>query len=324
MAYQVPGASAPHANVVASINGNHASVDFTGLPHYDSTEINPSSVELYISASAPTDFQSAVVVLNQARSLYLDHLTYNNGGGAPIYAHKVQDNVNVVTQPAMDGGALYTTMFNAIKTLYLAVRTSYVNHINNLKPNQTAGLYHVGIDTVDVLGAVPVINDEADLVVDMNNLKAQFNAHIVNTTGVHGAADGGNALTSPNAVLGDLDTSIDLVNEMKTNLNAHFATGGMVHTGAFGADTQNTIVASSVSYPAGLFDLANDIYTQYEAHRVSVTYHNVADGTNILAGVMTYPVTTIAELIDAAGFIQTKLNGHFRFAPLYSRALRVV
>jgi len=29
-------------------------------------------------------------------------------------------------------------------------------------------------------------------------------------------------------------------------------------------------------------------------------------------------------LIGAAGDIQTKLNGHFRFAPLYSRALRVV
>ena len=198
-----------------------------------------------------------------------------------------------------------------------------MNHINNLKPNQTAGLYHVGIDTVDVLGAVPVINDEADLVVDMNNLKAQFNAHIVNTTGVHGAADGGNALTSPNAVLGDLDTSIDLVNEMKTNLNAHFATGGMVHTGAFGADTQNTIVASSVSYPAGLFDLANDIHDQYELHRPSTTYHNVADGTNGLNALF-YPVTNITMLIGAAGDIQTKLNGHFRFAPLYSRALRVV
>jgi hypothetical protein len=322
---QVAAANAPATNVVNAINGNHADRDFTGLAHYDGTEVDPNGTELYISSPAPTDFTTAVTVLNQARSLYGSHLTYANSGSAPIFAHKVQDNTNVITAPAMDGATTYDTMFSAIKTLHLAIRTSYVNHINNKKPDQTTGAYHGGIDTVNVLGAVPVINDEADLAVDVNNLKAQYNLHIVMTSGsVHGGADMTNAITAPNAVQGNLDLFITLVNQAKTKINAHFALGAGTHDGAFGADNQNTIAAASVSYPAGLFDLINDLYTKYEAHIASTTFHFTADATNSLSGIITYPVTTLAALVSGAADIRTKFNAHFRFAPLYSRALRVI
>ena len=169
------------------------------------------------------------------------------------------------------------------------------------------------------------VDDEADLAVDMNNLKAQYNAHIVNTTGtVHGTADAANGITAANAVQGSLDLFITLVNQMKSKLNAHFALAGKVHTGAFGADTQNTISAASVSYPAGLFDLINDIGAKYEAHRADATViHNDPDATNTLAAI-TFPVTTIANLIAGAAVIRTQLNAHFRFAPPYSRALRII
>jgi hypothetical protein len=324
MAYQVLTASAPAANIVNAINGNHEQEDFTGLPHFDGTEVNPSQVELYIDSPTPVDFTSAVTVLNQALSLYNTHLTYSNGGdGIPLYAHLVQDTADVVSVPPMDGGTLYNTMFNAVLTLYLAIRTSYVNHINNLMPDQTTAAYHTGIDSVNVLGATPVINNEADLAVDMNNLKAQFDLHIVDTTGVHGAADMTNGITAPNEVSGQLDTAITLVNQLKTKLNAHFALGGSVHTGDFGADTQNTITAATVAYPGGLFDLVNAIHDAYEAHRVSTTYHNVGDSTNVL-NIHLYPVSTITGLISAAADEQTKLNAHFRFAPQYSRAVRLI
>ncbi|HNB04313.1 MAG TPA: hypothetical protein PKV97_00155 [Thauera aminoaromatica] len=325
MAYQVPSASAPHANIVAAINGNHASVDSTGKSHWDSTEIDPSGTELYISVPDATDFLTGVAVVNAAKSLYNTHRTYSNAGiNTHIYAHLNSDTTNVVTTADMDGTSLYNTMFQAIKTLYLEIRTAYVNHINNKKPDQTTAAYHTDIDTVDVLGAVPTINDEADLAVDMNNCKAQYNLHIVNTTGVHGASDAGNAITAANAVQGNLDTFITLVNQMKTKINAHFATAGMVHTGAFGADNQNTIVGAAVSYPAGLFTLINEIYTDYEAHRADATlYHQVADATNVLTGGY-YPVTTLAGFVTAAQEQKTKINAHFRNAPAYSRAVRVV
>lgn len=325
MAYQVPSASAPHANIVAAINGNHASVDFTGLSHWDSTEIDPNGNELYISVPNATDFLTAVAVVNQVKARYNSHLSYSNAGIATnIYAHLNSDVSNVITTADMDGTALYNTMFQAIKTLYLEIRTSYVNHINNKKPDQTTAAYHVGVDSVDVLGAVPTINDEADLAVDMNNCKAQYNLHIVNATGVHGAADMANGITAANAVQGNLDTFITLVNQMKTKLNAHFATAGMVHTGAFGADTQNTIVGAAVSYPGGLFTLINEIGTDYEIHRAEATlYHHVADATNTLTGGY-YPVTTLAGFVTAAQEQKTKINAHFRNAPPYSRAVRVI
>jgi len=323
MAYQVAAANAPAPNVVLAINGNHESVTFTGLPHYDSTEVNPSGVEIYINAPAPIDFLTAVTVLNQAKAIYNQHDTFNNGGtGVPCYAHKINDG-RVVTAADMDGSSLYTQMFNAIRTLYLAVRISYVNHIGNLKPDQTTAAYHTGPDTVDVLGAEPVINDEADLAVDCNNLKAQYNLHIVNTSGVHGAADSTNGITAANAVEGNLSGFITLVNQMKTKLNAHFALAGSVHTGGFGADTENTITAASVTTPVGLYDLVNDIHDKYEAHRPDTSVHNVADSTNVLNAVL-YPVASLSALTLAAADIQTKINAHMRYAPAYSRALRII
>lgn len=322
MAYQITSASAPPTNIISSLNAEHMSNDFTGLIHFDSTEVNPAGVEQYVSATAPVDYLTAVAVVNQAKAIYNLHLTYSNGGdGRPCFAHLDTDSANTVTEADIDGTTVYSTIFNAVKTLYLAVRTSYVNHINNVRPNQTAAVFHIGVDSVDVLGAVPTIVDESDLSVDMNNLKAQYNLHRVNVTGVHGMANT-DAITAANAVVGHLDTAVTLVNQMKTKLNLHFADAA-AHTGAFGADTQNVIAAASVSYPAGLYDLINQIHDKYEAHRASATYHQNADSTNVLNALL-YPVATISAFILAAADIQTKLNAHFRSAPDYSRAVRLV
>lgn len=322
MAFQVTSAGAPPTNIISALNAEHQSHDFTGLFHFDGTEVNPAGVEQYISLATPTDYTSAALVVNQAKALYNLHLTYSNGGnGIPCFAHKVTDAANIVTEADIDPTTVYSTIFNAIKTLYLAVRTSYVNHISNLRPNQTAAVFHTGADTVDVLGAVPTIVDESDLVVDMNNLKAQYNLHRVNVTGVHAFVNT-DSVTSPNAVAGSIDTSVTLANELKTKLNLHFA-DAVAHTGAFGADTENVIAAASVSYPSGLYDLINQIYTKYELHRVSTTYHNTADSTNDLNPSL-YPVSTITGFISAAVDMQTNLNAHFRGSLTYSKAVRLV
>lgn len=321
MAFQVTSAGAPPINIIAALNAEHQSHDFTGLFHFDGTEVNPAGVEQYISLATPTDYTSAALVVNQAKALYNLHLTYSNGGnGIPCFAHKDTDSANTVTVADIDPTTVYTTIFNAIKTLYLAVRTSYVNHINDVRPDQTSAVFHLGVDTVDVLGAVPTIVDESDLAVDMNNLKAQYNAHRVNTS-YHGVANA-NSITSPNVVAGHIDTAVTMANEMKAKLNLHFADAA-AHTGAFGPDTVNVIAAADVSYPSGLYDLINQIYTKYELHRVSTTYHNAADSTNDL-NPSYYPVSTITGFINAAVDMQTNLNAHFRGAPTYSKAVRLV
>lgn len=324
MAQQVPTASAPHARVIAAINGNHADRSFSGLAHYDSSEIQPDGTEVYVALSAPTSLVTAAAVLNQAKAVLNDHYQrHNNGTGSNVYAHKTADNADTIATADMDGAALESSMFLAAKTLYLAWRTAYVHHIANLKPDETAGSYHSPADITNILGSsTPVLDTKYQLAVELNNAKAQYNAHIAFTSGgTHGAADVTNVTTSANASGDDWDSICTLCNELKADLNAHMAnTGGSYHGSA---DSDNTVSAANVSYPADLFTLANVINTSYSAHRQSTTYHENADSSNTLAG-GTWPTTSVALLISNAALIRIKINGHLHNAPTASRALRSV
>ena len=98
----------------------------------------------------------------------------------------------------------------------------------------------------------------------MNNLKGAVQRPHRHTTGVHGAADGGNALTSPMPLPGDLDTSIDLVSRMKTRPECPLRHGRYgAHRRIRGRHAEHHDRGVVRQLPAGLFDLANDIYTQY-------------------------------------------------------------
>lgn len=322
MARQVPTASAPHANITGAINDAHQDSTFTGLAHYDSTEVTADGNEQYVDSPTPTDLASAATAINRSRTLYNEHMTWSNGGnGLKLYAHKTNDPAPTAVA-AMDGTALTSTLFTAIKTLYLEIRQNYVNHINNKKlDGVTSALYHDDPDLVNILGSMPTINDQNDLAVDMNNLKAQYNGHIARGTTIHDNADVTNPVTADNAVAGNLQSFLTLVNQMKTKFNAHLILA-TTHGGAFGNDTQNTVAGAAAAYPAGMFDLANDLYTKYEAHRVSTTYHNAADATYALNGSL-FPVSTEQGLVSAAADLKTNFNGHFRNAPK-GRAVRIV
>jgi len=327
MAFQVPTASAPHAAVVRAINGNHRQSDFTGLSHYDGSEVQSDGTEVYVSGSAPTTIATVATTLNLAKSVLNDHYQRHNASdGSKTYAHKAADNSNTIAASDMDGAALEAAFFLAAKTLYLAWRTSYAHHIANKKPDESTGSYHGAVDSTNILGSTSsTISDKYELAIELNNAKSQCNAHVAFTAGgVHGAADVTNVITSANANGDDWDTIKTLVNELKTDLNAHMAnTGGSYHTGADGDDTDNTIGAASVSYPAGLFTLCDAINTSYSAHRVSTTFHEGADSSNTLAA-GTFPTTSVALLISNAALIQTKVNAHIRNAPSASKALRLV
>jgi hypothetical protein len=327
MAQQVPSASAPHARVIAAINGNHRDRSFSGLSHYDASEIQPDGTEIYVSGSAPTTIATVATTLNLAKTVLNDHYQRHNGGdGSNTFAHKTADNANTIAAADMDGAALESAFFLAAKTLYLAWRTAYSHHIANKKPDESAGVYHGAADTTNILGSTSsTISDKYELAVELNNAKAQLLAHVAFTAGgVHGAADVTNVVTSANANGDDWDSIRTLVNELKADLNAHMANaGGSYHTGSDGDDTDNTISAASVSYPAGLFTLCDAINTSYTAHRQSTTYHEGADSSNTLAA-GTFPTTSAALLISNAVLIQTKINAHIRNAPAASRALRVV
>ena len=158
----------------------------------------------------------------------------------------------------------------------------------------------------------------ADLAVELNNLKAQFNSHIAFSAGgsPHLTADSTNGLTSANAVATDLDSMITLANALRTKYTAHLSQA-TVHTVD---DTFNTIGGSAVSYPSGMFALANEIKADYNLHRASTTYHESADGTNTISA-STYG--TAAQLIALAVELRTDIDAHLAYAPV-SRAQRGV
>jgi len=324
MAHQVPSASAPHASVVRAINGNHADYDFTGLSHYDSSEVDASGVEQYVEGSAPTTIATAATVLNRTKAILNDHYQRHNGGdGSKIYAHKAADNSNTISAPDMDGAALETTFFTSLKTLFLEIRTNYIAHIGNKKASDgTTVAFHGAVDSTNILGGASTIEDKYDLAIEANNLKAQFTAHMAFTAGgAHGAADVTNSISAANASGDDWDALRTLINELRTDFNAHLGNGGGSYHGT--ADTFNPIVGAAVSYPTGLFTLCDAINTSYSAHRQSTTFHEGADSSNTLAA-GTFATTSVALLISNAVLIQTKINAHIRNAPPKSRALRVV
>jgi hypothetical protein len=89
-----------------------------------------------------------------------------------------------------------------------------------------------------------------------------------------------------------LDTAIALLNDIKTQYEAHrVLTAGSVH-GA--ADSTNVVTAADATNLATLITLADDLRTQYEAHRVLTAgaVHGAADTTNAVTA------TAVGSTVD--------------------------
>ena len=105
--------------------------------------------------------------------------------------------------------------------------------------------------------------------------------------------------------LGELLT---LVNELRTDLLAHFAlTAGSVHGGA--DSTSGAAFGSAATSYATAIALVNQLRTGYAAHRVltSGSVHGAADATNI---VLLSAATTAAEALFLANDLKAKYNAH--------------
>ena len=105
--------------------------------------------------------------------------------------------------------------------------------------------------------------------------------------------------------LGEL---LSLVNELRTDLLAHFAlTAGSVHGGADG--TSGASFGSAATTHATAITLVNLLRTGYAAHRVltSGSVHGAADNTNV---VTLAAATTGAEAVALANMIKAQYNAH--------------
>lgn len=89
--------------------------------------------------------------------------------------------------------------------------------------------------------------------------------------------------------------------------------------GKMPADVRDYIVENE-AIPDGLTDgeaLANDLKTQYEAHRVDVSSHNSADSTNVITEA---DATTVATLIALANDLKAMYTAHIADATAHNSA----
>jgi len=321
MAYQLP--SGTDANFIAAHNTTHQeSVGLTSATsHYDGPEfLITTGVEQVpsVTVATATTLATAIDAVNETKRLYNDHLgRHNSGSGKKIYAHKAVDATNVATTADMASGSSFeSTMLTDLAALVTELRADYASHIANTKADGTSSGVHVVADTTNILGGTPTISTFADVAEGLNNLKAQFNAHIAFSSGgsPHANPDGTNAVSTANASSTDLDSLRALANALRTAITAHYSQA-TVHTID---DTFNPISGSAVSYPSGMFTLANEIKADYNLHRASTTYHESADGTNTISS---SDATTVASLITLAAELQTDITAHLRRAPV-TRAVR--
>lgn len=304
-------------NIIDAHNATHKQAHGTSYVHNDGVDYDFFGIKQVITDGVPATIDDASSIFNTAKFLYNKHLA--RGGSELILAHKVVDNSNVVTA-TMDNGSVYTgAIFLALKTLTNDIQVSYTNHIANLKPDGTASGVHYAPDTTNTLGGLDPLNTFIDIAVALNNIKLNYNNHIVFSAGgsPHVNPDNTNAVSAANCTATNYDSMIALANQIKQKYNAHL-TQATVHVVN---DTFNTVTAADVTNPAGIFDLAVQFKAKFNAHIASTTYHNSADAT--------YPLTysgptTISGLIAAAGEVRTNYNGHVSIMVPFTQAMVVV
>lgn len=104
-----------------------------------------------------------------------------------------------------------------------------------------------------------------------------------------------------------LDLAITLVNELKTDYEAHrVLTAGSVH-GA--ADTTNTVTSADATDLASAQTLANEIKVDYEAHRILTagSVHGAADTTNAVTAANATDLSTLITLVND---LRTQYEAH--------------
>lgn len=130
--------------------------------------------------------------------------------GAPDFVHADADERTVSGPTAADLGTSMT-LLKKLLTVYAAHRTDTLHHNN---PDTTNTVASAVSDVADLPSAITAANQ----------LKAAFNAHVVQG-GAHYTNDMGNNVSSPNAT--DQNSLNTLLNEMRGDINAHFGASSL-------------------------------------------------------------------------------------------------
>jgi hypothetical protein len=145
-----------------------------------------------------------------------------------------------------------------------------------------------------------------NLILQLNDLKVQFNAHVDEEGTIHDADVSAGAIATADATTEA--TAYVLANALKAAYTTHIALGnGAGHVN--GADVTNTVAAADATTLATLVTLTEELVVDYEAHRVLITTtaHGTADSTNAVTE-SNYAGYTCTTAIFPAGSIGLGCN----------------
>ena len=279
------------------------------------TLANAIKTQINLHYVALSEVEEAITLLNEVKADYNAHRILTAAG-----VHDNADATNSVVAADATDLTSAETLANDVKTklnlhyLMLSELEEACTLLNELKADYNAhriltaaGVHDnadsvnsiVSADATDLATADTLANEikaklnlhyvalseleEAILLV--NELRSVYNAHRVLTgASVHGHADSTNSVGSPAAT--DLASAETLANEIKAKLNLHYL---------------------MLSKLEEAITLVNGLATEYEAHRVLLTSHGVADAVNLI----TAPVATDLATADAlANDIKAQYNAH--------------
>lgn len=178
-------------------------------------------------------------------------------------------------------------------------------------PTSTAHL-HITDDTVNTIAAANA-TDQATLNTLLNEIKADYNLHRVDTT-YHNNADTTNAVTSADS--SSEATAVTLANEIKADFNAH-RMQATIHPYN---DNRYVVTAANATVLADAITLANDIKTMYSgtaSHRNGIcstfTIYGIAPGTYDIGAKNDGSLSMLAQdvVLTPGASVRANLGGYY-------------
>lgn len=199
-----------------------------------------------------------------------------------------------------NAGPLWKAMasrFDAIVTAINELRAIVISGQNPHKANDAT-------NTISMSNA-----GEIEGIIDLEQeLITKYEAHIGSTT-FHLAADSTNVVTEAGVPI-EIYT---LLNELKTDLNAHMQ-DGTAHTND--DDVTAQVSADNATTKATAIALANAVRAAYEAHRVvledagAAAVHGAADTTDVVTETALDSAATWTEIATLADDLRTQYEAH--------------
>lgn len=239
-------------------------------------------------AAAAIDEATAITLANELKTNYNLHLAVVAG------THPHADITNGVAVADASDLATLKALLNDVKAKLAAHEAAQstleecLSLVNSLytgyEAHRASDTHHVIADAVNIIVAPQPATNLAEAEALINDIKAKYNLHR-SQAGVHDNNDAGNAVSSADA--SDLATLVTLVNEVKSDFNAHLVV--------------TTDLSESIT-------LVNELAADYTAHIADTNSHTIADATNVLTA--TIPATNLVEASALANDIKAMYEAH--------------